>query len=144
MVDNAGETCGTFPISEKIGIEITYDARKSGEILLPNFQIYNTEGVHVFTIQDVGEWKRRPKETGRYITTAWIPGNLMSEGSFIVNSAIVTYLPKMDVHFNARDSVSFDIFDPMTGDTARGDFGGKMSGAVRPLVEFDTLEVKSK
>lgn len=144
MVDDAGETCGTFHISKKIGIEITYDVRRPGQVLLPNFQVYNTEGVHVFTIQDVGDWKRRPKEVGRYVTTAWIPGNLMSEGSFIVNSAIVTYLPKMDVHFNARDSVSFDIFDPMTGDTARGDYGGKMTGAVRPLVEFDTLEVTGK
>lgn len=144
MVDDAGETCGTFHISKKIGIEITYEVRRPGQVLLPNFQVYNTEGVHVFTIQDVGDWKRRPKEVGRYVTTAWIPGNLMSEGSFIVNSAIVTYLPKMDVHFNARDSVSFDIFDPMTGDTARGDYGGKMTGAVRPLVEFDTLEVTGK
>lgn len=144
MINDAGETCGSFDISRRIGIEITYEALTSGEILLPNFQVYNTEGVHVFTIQDVGEWKRRPKETGTYVTTGWIPGNLMSEGSFIVNCAVVTYIPRMNVHFNARDAVSFDVFDTMTGDTARGDFTGQMTGAVRPMVEFETSQIESK
>jgi lipopolysaccharide transport system ATP-binding protein len=138
MVNDAGETCGSFDISKRIGIEMTYEALTSGEILLPNFQVYNTEGVHVFTIQDVGEWKRRTKEKGIYVSTGWIPGNLMSEGSFLVNCAIVTYIPSTVVHFNARDALSFDVFDTMTGDTARGDFAGRMEGVVRPIVEWET------
>jgi lipopolysaccharide transport system ATP-binding protein len=141
MVNESGETCGSFDISKPIGIEMTYEVRRSGAILLPNYQIYNTEGVHVFTIQDVGEWKRREKEKGTYVSTGWIPANLMAEGSFIVNCAVVTYLPSMNVHFVARDAVSFDVFDPMTGGTARGDFGGKMTGAVRPKVEFETSKI---
>ena len=144
MINESRETSGTFDISGRIGVETTYEVLRPGEILLPNFQIYNIEGVHIFTVQDVGEWKRREKRTGRYVTTAWIPANLMSEGSFIVNAAIVTYLPKMVVHLNALDSVSFDVFDPMTGDTARGDFVGKMTGAVRPIVDFETAEISSK
>ncbi|HVF30694.1 MAG TPA: polysaccharide ABC transporter ATP-binding protein [Pyrinomonadaceae bacterium] len=141
MVDDSGATCGSFDISRPIGIEVTYEVRRPGSILLPNYQIYNTEGVHVFTIQDVSEWKRQTKEVGTYVTTGWIPGNLMSEGSFIVNCAVVTYLPNMVVHFNARDAVSFDVFDRMTGGTARGDFAGKMTGAVRPLVDFETSKI---
>ncbi|MBA3352936.1 MAG: ABC transporter ATP-binding protein, partial [Blastocatellia bacterium] len=144
IVNVDGDTTGSFDIRKPIGIEMTYEALRHGEILLPNFQIYNTEGVHVFTVQDVSEWKRRPKEKGTYVTTGWIPGDLMSEGSFIVNCAIVTYLPKMEVHFNARDVVSFNVFDPMTGDGARGDFGGKMTGAVRPVVDFETSSVSTK
>ena len=138
MIDEAGESLGRFDIRQKIGIEVNYEVLRSGQILLPNFQVYNTDRTHVFTIQDVGEWKRRPKETGEYVTRAWIPGNLMSEGSFIVHAAIVTYLPSMTVHFNALDAVSFDVFDPMTGDTARGDYAGNMEGVVRPLVDFET------
>lgn len=139
MVDEKGEICGTFDVRKKIGIEIVYEVLLAGQILLPNFQVYNSERVHIFTVQDVkSEWSKRPKEKGDYISTAWIPGNLMSEGSFAVNVAIVTYLPKMIVHFNAVDAVSFDVFDPMTGDTARGDFVGTMTGSVRPLIDFET------
>jgi lipopolysaccharide transport system ATP-binding protein len=139
MVDENGNTCGTFDIRKKIGIEARYSVLQPGQILLPNYQVFNQERVHLFTIQDVAsEWSRRAKEKGEYLSTAWIPGNLMAEGSFILNVAVVTYLPAQTVHFNAQDVVSFDVFDPMTGDTARGDFAGRMDGVMRPLVKWDT------
>lgn len=139
MIDENGTTQGSFDIRKKIGIEISYEVLQAGQILLPNFQVYNQERAHVFTVQDVkSDWSKLPKQKGEFVSTAWIPENLMSEGSFAVNAAIVTYLPKMIVHFNAVDAVSFDVFDPMTGDTARGDFVGNMTGAVRPLVDFET------
>jgi len=140
IVDQSGAVCARFDIRNEIGIEATYEVIKPGHVLLPNFQIYNQERVHIFTIQDVvSEWSDRPKERGEFTSTAWIPGNLMAEGSFTVNAAVVTYLPRMTVHFNALDAVSFDVFDPMTGDTARGHFAGTMEGVVRPIVKWETL-----
>ncbi|MCY7348379.1 MAG: polysaccharide ABC transporter ATP-binding protein [Pyrinomonadaceae bacterium] len=139
VIDENGETCGSHDIHRKIGIEATYEVLQSGAILLPNYQVYNQSRLHLFTIQDVAsEWKRREKDQGRYISTAWIPGNLMAEGSFFVNVAIVTYLPKMNVHFNALEVVSFDVADSLTGDTARGDFSSKMEGVMRPMVDWET------
>jgi lipopolysaccharide transport system ATP-binding protein len=139
IVDRSGESRRAFDIREDIGIEVTYEVTRSGHVLIPNLQVYNQERIHAFTIQDVlSEWGREPKEAGRYLSTAWIPGNFMAEGSFWVNVAVVTYLPRMNVHFNAVDSVSFDVFDPMTGDTARGDFAGRMEGVVRPVVQWRT------
>jgi lipopolysaccharide transport system ATP-binding protein len=139
-VNENGETCGSHDIRCKIGIEVTYEVLQAGKILLPNFQIYNQERVHLFTIQDVSsKWKRQARDKGKYVSTAWIPGNLMAEGSFFVNVAVVTYLPKMNVHFNASEVVSFDVADSLTGDTARGDYAGKMDGIMRPLVDWETL-----
>ena len=141
IVAGDGETCDAFDIRKKIGIEATYEVLRGGQILLPNYQVYNQDRVHIFTIQDVSnEWMRQKKEPGEFVSTAWIPGNLMSEGSFFVNVAVVTYLPKMTVHFNALEAVSFSVIDPMTGDTARGDFVGNMDGAMRPLVEWETAK----
>jgi lipopolysaccharide transport system ATP-binding protein len=139
MIDETGATCGTFDIRKRIGIEIVYEVLEPGKILLPNLQVYNQERVQVFTVQDVvSEWSKRPKEKGIYVSRAWIPGNLMAEGSFIINVAVVTYLPNQIVHFNALDAISFDVFDPMTGDTARGDYAGRMDGVVRPLIDWET------
>jgi lipopolysaccharide transport system ATP-binding protein len=84
------------------------------------------------------EWQRRPKEKGEYTSTVWIPPNFMAEGAFFVNCAIVSYLPVMRVHFNTVDAVSFDIFDSMEGDTARGDYAGKMDGLIRPILDWET------
>ena len=139
IVDESGTTNGSFDIRRPIGIEMTYEVLAPGQILIPNLQVFNQDRVHVFTIQDVStEWNRKPREKGTFVSTAWIPGNLMAEGSFILNAAVVTYLPRLEVHFHATDVVSFDVFDPMTGDTARGDLGGKMDGVVRPIVRWET------
>ncbi len=139
IVNEKGETCGSNDIRRKIGIEATYAVLQSGQILLPNFQIYNQDRVQLFTAQDVSEeWRRRKKEKGEYTSTVWIPPNFMAEGSFFVNFAVVTYLPAMRVHFNAVEIVSFDVFDSLEGDTARGDYAGKMDGVIRPILEWET------
>lgn len=140
VIDENGEICGSHDIRRKIGIEATYEALQSGQILLPNFQVYNQDRVHLFTVQDVSEkWRRREKAAGEYTSRVWIPANFMAEGSFFVNFAVVTYLPAMRVHFNQIEAVSFDVVDSMDGDTARGDYAGKMEGVVRPILEWETF-----
>ncbi len=144
VIDENFKTVSSHDIRRKIGFQATYEVLKSGEILLPNFQLYNQDRVHVFTVQDVTEdWQRRKKEKGEYTSTVWIPANFMAEGTFFVNFAIVTYLPANRVHFNSLDIVSFDVVDSTDGDTARGDYAGKMEGIIRPILDWET-EVKVK
>ncbi len=147
VVTDSGKNCSSFEVNEKIGLEATYQVLQDGEILLPNFQVYNQDRVHLFTVQDVSaDWKRRKKTVGEYKSTVWIPANFMAEGTFFLNFAIVTYLPEMRVHFNAVDTVSFDAVDKMTNEnTARGDYFGRMEGVIRPILDWETeVKVKSK
>lgn len=140
IINEAGETGGSHDIRRKIGIEAVYEALQDGQILLPNFQVYNQDRVHLFTVQDVSsDWRRREKPRGEYTSRVWIPPNFMAEGSFFVSFAVVTYLPAMRVHFNAAEVVSFDVIDSLEGDTARGDFAGKMDGVIRPILEWETV-----
>jgi lipopolysaccharide transport system ATP-binding protein len=140
VINENGETCGSHDIRRKIGIEATYEAIQSGQILLPNFQVYNQDRVHLFTVQDVTrEWHRRAKEKGEYTSTVWIPANFMAEGAFYVNVAVVTYLPGLRVHFNAVEVIGFDVVDSIEGDTARGDYAGKMEGVIRPILDWETV-----
>ena len=37
-------------------------------------------------------------------------------------------------------AVSFHVYDPGEGDSARGLFGGQLRGAIRPLVDWTTEE----
>ncbi len=140
IINEDRETCGSQDIRRKIGIEATYEVTQSGQILLPNFQVYNQDRVQLFTVQDVSrQWQRHEKETGEYVSTVWIPPNFMAEGSFFVNFAVVTYLPQMRVHFNAIEVAGFDVVDSIEGDTARGDYAGKMDGVIRPILEWETV-----
>jgi len=83
------------------------------------------------------EWRRRPRPVGRFVSTAWIPGNFLSEGSLIVQAAISTMDPVV-VHFDERDAVAFQVIDSLDGDSARGDYAGSVPGVVRPLLRWTT------
>lgn len=74
---------------------------------------------------------------GRYVTRARVPGNLLSEGTVIVDVELLTTHPLAE-HFHERQVVAFHVVDSMDGDSARGDWGGAMSGAVRPMLQWAT------
>jgi len=44
--------------------------------------------------------------------------------------------PKLHQRAARYEAVSFTIFDPGDGDSARGRFTGQLSGAVRPLLTW--------
>ena len=123
-------------IRRPVGIEMEYDVLKDGHVLVPNYHFINDQGVHVFVAHDHDAMRRRePRRAGRYIGTAWIPGNFLAEGTLIVGAAVSTYEPFV-IHFWERDVVAFQIIDSLDGDSARGDYAGKMPGVVRPLLRW--------
>jgi lipopolysaccharide transport system ATP-binding protein len=74
------------------------------------------------------------------VSTAWIPGNFLAEGTLIVGAAISTQDPVV-IHLWERDAVAFQIIDSLDGDSARGDYGGPMPGVVRPLLSWTSRQV---
>jgi len=134
-----GQTAEAIDIRRKVGIEIEYDVMRAGHVLTPNYHFYNEEGICVFVLHDLDpDWRYRPRPAGQYASTAWIPGNLLAEGSLLVGVAISTYHPAFVIHLYERDAVAFQVFDSLDGDTARGDFAGHVPGVVRPLVNWST------
>ena len=77
------------------------------------------------------------------MSTAWIPGNFLAEGTMIVGVAVSTFDPVV-IHFYERDAVAFQVIDSLDGDSARGDYGGPMPGVVRPLLKWETHLVSGK
>ena len=125
-------------IRRPIGIEMEYEVLQSGHVLTPNYHFYNEEGVYAFVARETDPaWAGRARSVGRYVSTAWIPGNLLSEGTLFVGAAISTMDPVV-VHFYERDAVAFQIIDSMDGDSARGEYAGPMPGVVRPLLQWST------
>jgi lipopolysaccharide transport system ATP-binding protein len=136
--DEDGRVTDVVDIRRPVGIEMEYEVITDGYALLPHFMFYNEEGIYVFISLDLDpEWRRRPRPAGLYKSTAWIPGNLLSEGTLFVSAALVTLEPSI-LQFHERDAVAFQIVDSQDGDSARGDWTGKMSGAIRPLLKWST------
>ena len=79
MRTEEGEIVDAVDIRKPVGIEMVFEVLKPGHILVPNCPFFNEEGTYVFIASDHDpEWMRKPRPNGRYVSTAWIPGNLLS------------------------------------------------------------------
>jgi lipopolysaccharide transport system ATP-binding protein len=128
----------TIDIRKPVGVEMEFDVLEPGWSLSASFDFYNEEGLLLFgSLETDPHWRGKPKPPGRYSTTAWVPGNLFSEGTVIVNAELLTTHP-LTRHFGERQAVAFHVVDSMDGDSARGDWGGEWKGAMRPKLEWVT------
>ena len=133
-----GATISAVDIRDPVGIEITYDVLEGGHVLVPTVHCFNEVRLHLFGVLDLEpEWHRRPKSAGRYVSTAWIPGNFLAEGSMIVETGMATLAP-FEEHAYEKDVVTVRVFDTLSPNSARGDYTGAFPGVVRPLVRWNT------
>ena len=140
----AGEIIDTVDIRQRVGVELEYDVLKAGQVLLPHFDVHNAHGVHAFVGLDQDPaWRGRPRPVGRYVSTGWIPGNLLAEGLMLVSAAMRALQPDL-LHFVERNAVAFQVTDAPGGDTARGDYPGGIPGAVRPLLQWTTQRISDR
>ncbi len=132
-----GQTASTFDIRRPVMVELEYDVLAEGKQFTPTIHVYNQENICLFVANDITPNAMEPRSKGRYVSHVEIPGNLLAEGTFFVTAMAfgpVTH----ETFFEAREAVSFSVYDPIEGDSARGEFGGPMIGLVRPLLRWET------
>ncbi|HET8670951.1 MAG TPA: hypothetical protein VFM05_10090, partial [Candidatus Saccharimonadales bacterium] len=133
-----GQITDVVDIRRPLFIEMEYDVLKSGYILLPYYDIYNEEGLSIFSTIDVDpEWRQRPRPEGRWISIVEIPGNLLAEGTHLLSSGLSTLHPTMR-QFEEREALAFHVVDSLEGNSARGDWAGRVDGVIRPLLKWRT------
>ncbi|HEY0347333.1 MAG TPA: ABC transporter ATP-binding protein [Pyrinomonadaceae bacterium] len=136
-----GHVSDAIDIRLPVRIEIEFEVLQTGHLLIPNIHVTNDEGVLVFIAGDTDPvWRSTHRPAGRFISTALIPGNFLSEGTMIVAAAVSTMDP-VTIHFFERDAVAFQVIDKFEGDSARGDFAGTFPGVVRPMLRWTTSSV---
>ena len=134
-----GETISVVDIRKPFGIELTYEVLEEGHALVPVIEFYNEAGTEIFSTHDTNpEWRRQKRPRATYTSTAWIPGNLLAEGSLIGHVSIMSHFPATVLHAHERSAVAFQVVDTPAGDSARGDYIGPMPGLVRPLLSWTT------
>jgi lipopolysaccharide transport system ATP-binding protein len=137
--DENGQTAASVDIRKRVGVEMSFEVIQGGYTLLPHLKLVNDAGVLAFITVDVDPtWRKKKRPAGTYTATAWIPGNLMNEGSFFIHAGMTTLEPQSIFQFHEREAVSFRVVDPMEGDSARGDWVKELRGLVRPLLDWET------
>ncbi|HEU0246201.1 MAG TPA: ABC transporter ATP-binding protein [Gaiellaceae bacterium] len=142
VVDEHGDTADATDVRRPVGIEIGFRVlRSGGPAVFPKIKVYNARRNVVFNALDTSSRWREPSPPGEYVSTAWIPGNLLNEGLATVDVGICSLsAPKLHPHAGCVDAISFHVQDEGEGDSARGLFTGQLQGVVRPLLEWTTDE----
>jgi lipopolysaccharide transport system ATP-binding protein len=139
-----GELVDTVDIRRPVGVELEYEVLKPNYIFHPHFGLRNEDGVLLFVAQDVDPiWRMRRRPSGRYISTGWIPGNLLAEGAVSVSVTLMTLEPERP-HTTTVDAALFRVIDSLSAkDTARGDYPRPIPGVMRPLLKWTTAYAPS-
>jgi lipopolysaccharide transport system ATP-binding protein len=128
---------GVVDVRNPIGIEVVFIVLRDGKPVFPKIKALDQEGAIAFNAIDTSERWQQPVAPGEYVSTAWIPGNLLNEGSVIIEAAVCSLdFPKLEHHAAVYEAISFEVLDPGEGDSARGAFAGQWRGVVRPMLEW--------
>jgi lipopolysaccharide transport system ATP-binding protein len=137
-----GSTADSVDVRNPVGIEIGFRILMSDVPMFPKIKVMNEQGQIAFNAIDTSERWSEPPVPGDYVSTAWIPANLLNEGFVTVDVDISSIgMHKLRSRAGKREAVSFHVLDPGEGDSARGLFGGQWHGVVRPLLEWTTEEL---
>jgi lipopolysaccharide transport system ATP-binding protein len=133
-----GQIAETIDIRTPFTVEAEYEVLKPGCVLTPSFSFFTENGVLAFPSLDSDPtWRGRSRPEGRYISTVTVPGNLLAEGTLLVESRINTLNPPIE-HVYEPDIVTLHIVDSHDGDSARGEYVKSLPGVVRPLLDWTT------
>jgi lipopolysaccharide transport system ATP-binding protein len=141
-VVQGGEEAPAADVRSPVGIEIGFTVLRWEQTpIFPKVKLVDQRGDVAFNAIDTSDRWHEPTSPGDYLTTAWIPGNLLNEGLMSVQIALCSFgTPRMHHHAGCIDALSFHVQDPGEGDSARGQFTGQWKGVLRPLLEWTTEE----
>jgi lipopolysaccharide transport system ATP-binding protein len=122
-----------------VGIEIRFAVLGAGPPVFPKIKLVDQRGDVAFNAMDTSPRWHEAAQPGDYVSTAWIPGNLLNEG-FISAQVGVCSFGQLKLQPHAGALVSFHVQDAGDGDSARGLFTGQWKGVVRPLLDWTTEE----
>jgi lipopolysaccharide transport system ATP-binding protein len=138
VVDGQGTPVETVDVRQPVGVEIGFSVLRQGsKAVFPKIKLTDARGQIVFNAFDTSERWNEPPAPGSYLSTAWIPANLLNEGLISVDIGL-GWLggAKLESEVNLRNALTFHVHDLGTGDSSKGRFGGQLRGAVRPLLDW--------
>ena len=141
VITKSGVVKNSFDVNEPIGIEMQYEVLEEGHVLWLGHNVHNIKGDNVFDTHSVNtELYNRPHAKGTFVARAWIPGNLLNTGSYIISSAIFNHLNSI-IYFHEKDILIFHVQEVFDASNARGMSPGDFPGVIRPLLQWTIQKI---
>jgi lipopolysaccharide transport system ATP-binding protein len=135
--ENFQET-NIFDITKKIGVTVEFSSKNENEIFIPAINVTNEYGIDIFHSHDVeSEFYNKVRPKGIFITTVWIPENLLAEGYYTIGLGFLQHLP-FKVYYHNRELIQFRVIDYIKGNSARGFYNAEFPGILRPKLQWET------
>ncbi|MEO8326999.1 MAG: ABC transporter ATP-binding protein, partial [Nitrospirota bacterium] len=113
MKTKDGRITEVVDISQPVSIEVEYEVLKPGYELRVYYHVMNEEGIEAFlSIDNDPAWLKKSRPIGRYVSTSWIPGNILSEGMYFMGPGIYTLNPEVK-RFRVDDAIAMQVVDSM-------------------------------
>ncbi len=128
-----GQVRRWMDIHKPVALEMEYEVLEEGVELLTYYRIYNEEGVMICTTVDQNSgWYDRPRQPGRYVSRAWIPGNLLNEGLVYVTTVIKNRRTKAR-HASLREAIGFQLINTLDETNRQTGNSGSYGGVIRAV-----------
>ena len=133
LFKDGGTPASVVQVQDTVTLQIEYHVGK------PNLRfrcvaLFFTQGVCAFASVEPTEETR--SATGRYFSAVTIPPHLLTEAEYTVGISIFVFIGAKHHYVQLKDVLRFQVFDPMTGPSARGDYAQNIAGVVRPLLKW--------
>jgi lipopolysaccharide transport system ATP-binding protein len=137
VCDDRGNVTEEIDIRRPLTIELDYWGLSPVERgLVPNLQVFNEEGVCLFTSAGFEALDGATSSAGDVLRArCTIPGDFLAEGRFTVTVAVSSVNP-LTIHAREADAVAFQVVDRSSGDGVRGEFAQEWPGVVRPRLDW--------
>ena len=133
-----GQVTETVGLRQPVGIELEYVVLQPLKQLFVYFHVVNEEGIEIFqSFESDGSSQLREFKCGRYVSIAWIPGDLLIEGILFISPTIRSQYPGR-AHVRLKDGVAFQVIASLEDDSLWADHFAKRAGVVRPLLKWET------
>ena len=77
-------------------------------------------------------------QPGDFAAEVTIPPHLLAEGTYSVDVYLLAGGRVPQEQARRNDAVRFHVFDPLEGDSARGEYSGPFGGVIRPKLQWQT------
>lgn len=139
LVDSSDQPVSVVNIEQPLMVKVRYRTSVSGLKFRCAIGLY-TQGVCSFYTVEPTELVREAPTW--YESIVRIPGNLLAEGEYLVHLSVFASRGKKSHLCSIKDVIAFQVFDPMSGNSARGDYAEGLAGVMRPLLEWQTRLVE--
>jgi len=133
-----GQPASTLAVHDAFTLAIEYWNLVPGTHLNISLTVHNQDGTCVLSTPSITDphWHGRPFVSGLYRSVCRIPAHLLNDGVYRITVLVVRDLAHI-VYWH-DDAITFEVQDSAHG---RGGYYGKWIGAVRPVLDWETMLV---